>query len=282
MSAVSTVAVAADLPSRAAPPVYLPPPPIFTWTGAYVGATAGVAFNNDHNFNTVGNNPATAAMISANLRPGSLRDRSTGFTGGGEIGYNYEFGNNFLGNTVLGGGPNGGVVIGIEADAFYDGSSSDSDFVAAGAPTTFHSRTDFVGTVRGRVGYAFDRLLVFGTGGFAYGNVRDSENFFNAAGTNLFTGERNTMRTGFAYGGGIEYALPTASFFNPFHSSAVTLKVEYLHYDLGSSAFLIPGHGAAAGLSYTANVSAKGNLVRAGLNYKFDFFNPPGPVVARY
>ena len=133
-----------------------------------------------------------------------------------------------------------------------------------GAP--YYANTQFVGTARGRVGYAFGNVLVYGTGGFAYGGVKDGVGVATA----------NKIATGYAYGGGIEYAIPTSSFVNVFHSSAVTLKAEYLHYDLGS-------HGVELGPHQRATVKNDGNIVRAGINYKFDFFGvPAAPVVARY
>jgi outer membrane immunogenic protein len=215
--ALTATAFAADLPSRRAPPVYTPPPPLmFSWTGTYVGLTAGYAFDNDHAFNAVGNSGLQTTNINSGIRPGFVRERSSGFTGGGEVGYNYQFMN----------GGNGGFVTGIEADAQYVGPGhTDVLSGTSGALNTFHSRTDFIGTVRGRLGYAFDKFLVYGTGGFAYGGVHDAVNF---AGAVPFSGGRSTMRAGVAYGGGLAYALPTTSFINFFHSSAVTLKAEYL------------------------------------------------------
>ena len=95
--------------------------------------------------------------------------------------------------------------------------------------TNFQSRTDFVGTVRGRLGLAFGNLLVFGSGGFAYGGVKDSINYYTN-GIHNYAGASDTIRAGYAYGGGIEYAIPTASFLNPFHAASVTVKAEYLHF----------------------------------------------------
>ncbi len=275
LTSLATTALAADLPSRRAPPVFVPPPvPTFTWTGFYIGGTAGYAFNTDHSFNTVGNTPAQAATIVTGVRPGFVRDRSNGFTGGGEIGYNYQFA-----NTAYFGGT-GGVVVGIEADAAYDGPGSNTNYVSGAFLSQFRSRTDFVGTVRGRLGYAFNNFLVYGTGGFAYGGVRDNVSFFNAAGVNTFVGNRSTIRTGVSYGGGIAYAIPTTSFLNFFHSSAVTLKAEFIRYDLGTSSLFMPA--TLTGNSYTTQVRTTGNLVRAGIDYKVDLFGTPAPVVARY
>ena len=250
LAATSTAALAADLPSRRAPPVYIPPPvPVFTWTGAYIGGNAGYAFDAKSSFNTT---------VGANRS--FLQSSSNGFTGGGQIGYNMQLGNApFLGG--FGGFGGGGLVLGVEADASYTDLNKSTAF--GGAP--YYANTQFVGTARGRVGYAFGNMLVFGTGGFAYGGVKDSVGVATA----------DKIATGYAYGGGIEYAIPTSSFVNVFHSSAVTLKAEYLHYDLGSQA-LNSGR-------INSSVKNDGNIVRAGINYKFDFFGvPAAPVVARY
>ncbi len=242
-SGLSTAALAADLPSRAAPPVFVPPPPVFTWTGFYLGVTAGYAFDQE--------------PIHKN-----------GFTGGGEIGYNYQFANtSYFGGT-------GGVVIGVEADAAYVGPGSDDSFITPGGTSVFHSRTSYVGTARGRLGYAFNNFLVYGTGGFAYGGVDNHLSVVGPAGA--FSSDHNTTRTGYAYGGGIAYALPTSSFVNFFHSSAVTVKAEFIRYDLGTSGLPITGG------VFFSSPRTTGNLVRAGIDYKIDFSGAPAPVVAKY
>jgi len=272
--AIASSAMAADLPSRKAPPVFAQPapPPIFTWTGYYVGLTAGYAFNGHNDYTTFGNTAGTVTAIGTGARPGFIRNNSNGFTGGGEIGYNYQIpGTSYLGN--------GGIVVGLEADAAYVGPGSSAIYGSTAGSSIFHSRTEFLGTVRGRVGYAFDRVFVYGTGGFAYGGVDNRADFYDAAGINTFTGSRSTMKTGYAYGGGIAYAIPTTSFVNFMHSGAVTLKAEYLHYDLGSTNMLI---SSGTGASYTSRVKTQGDLVRAGIDYKIDFFPTPAAVVAKY
>ncbi len=257
-------AYAADLPSRTAP-VYAPPPlPFFTWTGGYFGVNAGYAFNNESRFRTsngTSNELLGGAVVGGN-RPISAKTSSDGFTGGAQIGYNYQFG---AGN---------GVVVGLEADAMYTDVDRTNNYLVGGSFTRLHSDTDFLGTVRGRLGYAFDRFLVYGTGGFAYGDVTNKARFFipGTASTAYF-GSQSAIQTGYAYGGGIEYALPTDSFFNFFRSSAVTIKAEYLHYDLGDRTLQsnVTNVGTANGYAgaYTTRVSTEGDLARVGLNYKF-------------
>ena len=283
-TAMTAAASAADLPRRAAPPPVFTPVPVFTWTGFYAGFNAGYGFGVDD----TGARPVVGVDGRTGLvRPGQTaviafggNDRSDGFVGGGQIGYNYQF------------TPGSGVVIGIEADAQYVDFGRDRNrFSVAPGSSPFLAGTqifnpnglsglDFFGTVRGRLGYAFDRTLVYGTGGFAYGSGQDDQNFAG----NRF---RDSFRTGWAAGGGVEYALPTDSFLNFFRSSAVTLKVEglYVNFDGNNSRY---GFANANGVIVTATpLTAAGPIspstilnntarrdvdfavIRAGLNYKF-------------
>ena len=81
--------------------------------------------------------------------------------------------------------------------------------------------------------------MIYGTGGFAYGDVFNKDTLYAPnSSTVRFFGSSDKTQTGYAAGGGIEYALPTGSFLNFFKSSAVTIKAEYLYYDLGSTTVL--------------------------------------------
>ena len=256
---VAGPALAADLPMRSAPPPFVPPLPVFIWTGAYFGINAGYAFDHDTRFQTF--DGAGGGTAVGTTRPAVVDVHSDGFTGGGQIGYNYQFG---AGN---------GVVVGIEADAAYTDLGRTNAYLLGGATSVYHSDMDFLGTVRGRLGYAFDHVLVYGTGGFAYGDVSQSAFFYSSAANHLlnYTGSRSTIDTGYTYGGGIEYALPTGTFLNFLHSSAVTIKAEYLHYDLGSANQILSGTGnnGTATSSYGLRGRTDGDLARLGINYKF-------------
>ena len=264
-------AVAADLPSRRAPPpaAYVAVP-VFTWTGLYVGGNVGYVGTDKANFTTVGNNgpvagPSTIFNVATGARPPSLAGGRDGFTGGGQIGYNYQIGS---------------FVLGLEADANYtDLKKTRSVLGSTLARSNLESDIGYIGTVRGRIGYAFDRLLVFGTGGLAYGDVSNKGTFFAtpaAGGTNVvqFSGNRSTTQTGYAVGGGVEYALPTS--FNMFGSNAVTLKAEALYYDLGKTTLVVADTGlapaAVRGQSYTTRFDNSGVLARVGVNFKFGTF----------
>ena len=271
--AATVAASAADLPRRAAPPPVFQPVPVFTWTGFYAGFNAGYGFGtqDDRVPTVLGVGPASGLVLAPTVVAFSNRESNEGFVGGGQIGYNYQF------------TPGSGVVIGVEADAQYaDFGRSRNRFASTGplaAQQVFNpgglSGLDFFGTVRGRLGYAFDRTLVYGTGGFAYGS---------GGGREFGTGvSSDDFQTGWAAGGGIEYALPTDSFLNFFKSSAVTLKVEGLYVNLdrnsgGRGAFAVDNQGRTVSVASPGVVLVSGGqqvrdtefaVVRAGLNYKF-------------
>ena len=263
-TALTAAASAADLPRRAAPPPVFTPVPVFTWTGAYFGINAGYAFDASSRSNN-----STFGVPFPYAAPGTTATFSNrsqdGFSGGAQVGYNVQF------------TPGSGVVVGIEADAQYldFGRGRNNAFVSGAVAPGYYvtdprglSSLDYFGTVRGRLGYAFDRTLVYGTGGFAYGSGSADRSFGGYAGNDSF-------RTGYAVGGGIEYALPTDSFLNFFRSSAVTLKVEGLYVNLdrntrNQGAFVI---NAANNFPVVYNNIGRRDdefaVVRAGLNYKF-------------
>ncbi|MCF4126655.1 outer membrane protein [Methylobacterium sp. SyP6R] len=290
---VAGSAFAADLPRRVAPPPVFTPVPVFTWTGFYAGFNAGYGFNTaDTRAPTVigvpaGTTAANSVFINQFGAPTTgvvafgNRNSNDGFVGGGQVGYNYQF------------TPGSGVVVGIEADAQYvDFGRSRNRFAFATVPgggvapgtLVFNpngiSGLDFFGTVRGRLGYAWDRTLVYATGGFAYGSGGGRD-------FGLTNSSRDDFQTGWVVGGGVEYALPTDSFFNFFRSSAVTLKVEglYVNLDQGNrnnGVFAQTANGTQYSVFSPGVVSVgPANLyrretefavVRAGLNYKFNGF----------
>jgi outer membrane immunogenic protein len=178
--------------------------------------------------------PWTGIYVGANLGYGWGDQNSfSGVVGGGQVGYNYQF-------TPL-------FVASIEAD--IQGASLSS----AGQGYAQPGRSiDYFGTVRGRVGITpFDpRLLIFGTGGFAYSQVR-----YNG-------GAINTNRPGWTAGGGVEWLV----------TPAWSVKLEYLYTDISTEDL---GSWPYQGLGKT-----KFSTVRAGVNYHFDLF-PPAPFLAR-
>ncbi|MDO9425285.1 MAG: porin family protein [Methylobacterium sp.] len=273
-------ASAADLPRRAAPPPVFTAVPVFTWTGFYLGTHSSYAFSDRQTIRTTGNNNGLGGITNTQLnvaqgrRAGNFRSEQDGIGNvGGGIGYNYQF------------TPGSGFVVGAATEVTWTDISKSYSYFGpvipgvnvAADPSNLRQRLDYLGTVTGRLGYAFDRFLVYGTGGFAYGNVNYSAGFLNPAGTLAYAGKFNGMETGYVYGGGIEYAIPTDSFLNRFNflggllgASAVTLKAEYLRYDLGSRNITVNTTGLTAATgSYTSRFNTEGSIVKAGFNYKF-------------
>jgi outer membrane immunogenic protein len=266
-AAWSSAAFAADLPARTAPPA--PPPvvaaPVFTWTGFYIGLNAGVAIGNSYSptFVAGGLFPTPAS----NLVPGSSAG-GTAFTGGLQAGYNWQM-NQF--------------VFGLETDINWrDGAGNLNGVYAtnpAGYGAAYPSYTlsgfdsdRWYGTLRGRIGYAFDRALIYATGGLAYGETGGGSVTVNGAGAfpNVpFSGGGKDWRTGWALGGGIEYAM----------WDNWTARLEYLHVDLGRTTQTFTGGGGGA-LNYTVRHDNTDDIIRVGLNYKFG--GPVGSVLARY
>jgi outer membrane immunogenic protein len=165
-------------------------------------------------------------------------------------------------------------VFGLEADiqgAGINGSSGATiPYITAldTITTAVTERLDWFGTVRGRVGYAWDRFLIYGTGGFAYGQVRSSLTMTDTFG---FTSalSNTTTRTGYAVGAGGEYAF-TANW---------SAKVEYQYIDLGRgtlNAVEFTG-GAPSAFAVSNTTRFDYHTVRVGLNYKFG-----GPILANY
>jgi outer membrane immunogenic protein len=242
--ALSTGALAADLPMRgAAPaPVYAAAP-IFTWTGLYVGVNGGYAGDKfDYPFST----PVLGGIA------GSASINSSGFTAGGTIGYNWQFG--------------GGWVVGIEGD--YNWANVEGKLNAGinglGNIEAGSELTSF-GTARLRLGYGFDRALVYVTGGYAYGRTKSSlVANFGGGGFGISSSDSNS---GWTVGAGMEYAL----------TNNVSFKTEYLYVDLGDQNLITTG----APLNFRLDVETKAHVVRAGINYRF--WSPAGgAVVARY
>ena len=252
LAGLTTLASAADLPSRAAPAPFISAP-VITWNGFYVGVNAGYGFStNQHNTFCI----APGGVVSGagcTLLP-NLNTDGDGFVGGGQLGYNLQI---------------GGFVAGFETDIQYTDlgrtTTVSGTFPTAGAAagtfvTAFTARQqlDFLGTVRARLGFAMDRLLVYVTGGLAYGDVTTSQTVVFPAGPVYFAG-RSAIEIGYAAGGGLEYL------FTPNLSG----KAEALYYDLGRRTVASdPGTGFTRG----ARFDTEGVIARAGLNYKFDLF----------
>jgi outer membrane immunogenic protein len=267
--AASAPAFAADLPvEKGAPPP--PPPPVFSWTGFYFGVTVGYAESDDPATTQGTDSLYTDPQIGQTVPP-SFGFNTQGFAGGGQAGFNYEFPTD--GSL--------GIVVGLESDFDYMGAGIGSQAVdsSTGTYNFYHTHLYDLGTTRARLGIAINDVLVYGTGGFAYGESTYSHSFTDQAKDPIWAGSSSSFRTGWVFGGGVEYAIPTPA----LGPGALTIRGEFLHYDLGTQTTNIPYVGSAAIVPpFIDHYHVEGNVLRAGLNYLFDFAAPPAPVVSKY
>jgi outer membrane immunogenic protein len=220
-------ALAADLPTKA--PVYKAPPAYFSWTGFYIGANAGYGWAASNDSVTYAN-PSKA--VPGAVGPGSAR----GGFGGGQIGYNSQINS---------------VVLGVEADFQGAGLSHSTPTQVIGVDSfAATQKINWFYTVRGRAGFAFDRALLYFTGGFAGARVVDTA---LVDGTDPLSGR--TSRTGYVLGGGLEWA---------FHRDW-SAKIEYQFINVGQQHLFDPQR-----FVFTQSaIKDQFNTVRFGINYHF-------------
>jgi outer membrane immunogenic protein len=202
----ATSAFGADIQRRQVvtkAPAYVTP--VYNWTGLYAGINGGWGWGNSN--------------FSAPFSTGGDFDVDGGLVGG-TLGYNWQVNQ---------------AVFGIETDIAW----SNINGSAPCAGTTCELRNRWLGTLRGRIGYAMDRFMPYVTGGLAYGDVRTT-----------FAGlESSATKAGWTIGGGLEAAL----------AGPWTAKIEYLYVDLGNVDTSSPATQA----------EFNSHIVRAGLNYRF-------------
>ena len=227
-------AAAADLPAKA--PIYKAPPPVmaYSWTGCYIGGNAGGLWT-DKDWS----DPATGDVFA--------KHHANGFLGGVQVGCNYQ---------------TGAFVFGVQGD--YDWTDADGQGVDLFDPaTTERTRVRGLASVTGRVGYAWDRALLYVKGGGAW--ERDRFDFLDTA-TGVSFATASETRGGWTFGGGIEYA-----FWQNW-----TAFVEYDYYDFGRHRVTFTDTGGGI---FDVDIKERKSVVKGGINWKFDW---GGPVVARY
>ncbi len=222
-------AQAADLPSRQPPPPVYVAPPIFSWSGVYVGGQIGYGWGRDN--------------VGLPTVPSSTSSSPDGVIGGAHVGYNYQI-NQF--------------VAGLEGDV--DGTSFSKSAFDPVSGTSFGTRIPVEGSVRGRLGIAWDRTLFYATGGAAFADI---ENTATGGLTPYFS--NSTGRVGWTVGGGVEYAV----------TNNWSVRGEYRYSDFGHQT-----NAAAPAVPVDNHVTE--HAVRVGFSYKFEMYAPPPPVVAKY
>jgi outer membrane immunogenic protein len=202
---------AADLPRRYGPPPVSPPiyAPIYNWTGLYIGINGGGGWGHS-GWDSAGGFDLSGGLI------------------GGTIGYNWQI---------------GPWVLGLEGD--IDWTNINGKVTNGFCPFTCETSNSWLGTARGRVGYAFNNIMPYLTGGLALGNVKATTPFF---------GGKDDTNVGWTVGGGLEVGL----------YGGWTAKAEYLYVNLGEINCGITCNGFV-----NDNVTFTANIVRGGINYRF-------------
>jgi outer membrane immunogenic protein len=238
--ALTAAASAADLPSRYAPAPVVAAVPVFTWTGFYVGAQAGYAWGEDETSLFFGGAPVDLGGLSTDFD-------SDGFVGGVHAGFNYQMGS---------------FVIGVEGDleaAGIDGDLTVTSPFFPGASASVESEINFQGSLRARAGVAFDRALIYVTGGLAFANIENTYSATIPAGFGVLPGTYSESfddtEWGWTLGAGVEYAF----------TNNLTARLEYRYTKFedveNNSTALIPGGAAEQDPEF--------HTVRVGVSYKF-------------
>ncbi len=225
---------AADLPRKA--PAYVPPAPVWSWTGFYVGVNAGGSIGRDPTsfFTGPAGGPFTTLVATHTMSP-------AGFIGGGQVGYNWQFAPNW--------------VLGVEGD-FQGASQKDLSCVGdcgggGGTVITASQKIEWFATARARLGYTNGDWLWYITGGGAWAKVNNELVVSGGVPATTFD------QSGWTIGGGVETHL----------AGGWTAKLEYLYLDLGSFSDIAVSAAGFTGALQTSDV--RDHIIRVGINYKF-------------
>jgi outer membrane immunogenic protein len=233
---MSVGAHAADLGPVSTPATVYTPPPVFpaafSWTGFYFGGNLGAGWSNGE---------VTDSFLGANWSA----NKNVAFVGGGQVGANYEFGS---------------FVTGVEGDFDWFANNNNSSGVTfLGTTLQGSGNGQWLTTLTGRIGYAFDRVLFYGKGGGAWVGSNDFTLTNVATGSSVSFSNNNT-NTGWTAGAGVEWA---------FYSN-VTARIEYDYVGLSNSVFTVPAtFPIVGGDVFTAN-DRNIQLITVGMNYLFN------------
>lgn len=229
-----------------------------SWAGLYAGLNGGWGFDSGKRVTDAGVTPNNFTALAANVRPSQLTESRSGFVGGGQVGYNFVFNDKF--------------VIGAEGVFDYMDSEGTTTFqnlatqaAFPGRRTYLRTRLNWMGSARGRAGYALsDSGMFYVTGGYAFGRVKGRAEFDGVTNSDVnYAGGHSYLAQGWTAGGGLE--------FRPFSQgmmSKITIGIEGTYYDLGRS-HIVASQTAAAPGAYVLGLSTRGYNGVARINYHF-------------
>ncbi len=285
-AALVTPALAEDAPaSNLVPGAQLaqvpPPPPMpsMSWTGFYAGINVGYDWGGKTNPKVNFTDPTGAIGLAPYAAAGGFRfpnQSPSGALGGGQVGYDQQFGNFVLGLAA----DFQGVGATARRTNFAPPVFSPVAGVSVGSLQGLEAKTDWLMTARGRLGWTpGPNWLIYGTGGLAVGHVKAQQTLLfptPVPAVSFGSQEISRTNTGWAAGAGVEYK------FTP----SLGLDLDYLHYDLGSArtSATPTTFPAGAPIGVPAGVSVRqqfnGDILRVALNYHFAAAPPPPPAPA--
>lgn len=250
---VASPVMAADLTPR-----FEAVPAASSWTGFYIGVHGGGGALVDEDVTIAPADAATQAytglQIAVGAQPTEIEPDSAGFLGGAQVGYNHQMGRG---------------LIGIEADFAFSDIQDDETVVTnfvVEATNVAHVDLDWLATVRARAGLlATERVLLFVTGGVAFGEAEAGWDLSAPGNNDFFRGSASETKVGWTAGAGIEFT-PTQF----LGSQNVSFRADALYFDLGEVDFTTTGSGATAGQgTFDGEADVNGWIARVGVNVRF-------------
>jgi outer membrane immunogenic protein len=248
LAAMTIPAWAADIPRRPPPPPVVAPPVVYNWSGFYIGGHLGGKWA-DHDGDIFIDNAVAFTPLGLAAFGNGGKDSEGAFLGGGQVGFNWQAGS---------------WVFGIEGD--FSATSAERTVVCCGplAPglffvpgDTISVKNDWQASVRGRIGYAWDRFMVYFTGGVAFANLEATVALVPVGGVPGFFASASETLTGGTVGGGIEFGL----------WENWTLGVEYRFTSFDSGDFALGN--LAQTFPLRSSFELETHEVTARLNYRF-------------
>lgn len=243
----ASAAFSADMPLKA--PIRATAAPAFTWTGCYIGGHFGGLLGRERYTDTTGNFITRDMVVDQDIR---------GVIGGGQIGCDYQASTNWI--------------VGLEGQFSWSNAAGDihdpfSDPGVGGFQAFLHARTEWLSSGTARVGYTWDRWMIYAKGGAAWAHDRYTFDGVGFLGPGPFAFNGSETRVGWTVGAGAELAF----------AQNWSAKLEYSYYDFGNQTSILSDRVFG---TQPIGVEQTIHTVKVGLNYRF--WTDAGPILAKY